>query len=262
MNFSHFLEINLEFSDLIDSETDPLFAKNPFFLKDDEWKDKRAEITPAFTNNRLKALYPLAQEILERLINYTKNHANEALEARELCAKYTVDVVSSCIYGIDAGSFKSENPEIREMGRKLLQPSSLVFFKLIVKTSFPVLTKYIKIQFSTKEVQDFFTNLMNQALEYREKNDIHREDFLDYIINLKKKKNISHIEMASHTISFFTDGFETSSIAISHAIYEVMTFFSFLILLIKIAFYSSPTTRECKINYGWRSTSILMKMEK
>lgn len=205
---------------MIDHEKDVLFSKNPFFLKDEEWKEKRADITPAFTNNRLKALYPLAQDVLDRLITYVQNQT-KSLEARELSAKYTVDVVSNSIYGIDAESFKTEKPEIREMGRKLLAPASSVFFKMFLKTAFPFLEPFISIQFTTPETQKFFTNLMEQALEYREKNNVHREDFLDHVINLRKKKHISDIEMASHTISFFTDGFETSAIAISNAIYEV-----------------------------------------
>lgn len=154
------------------------------------------------------------------MIKYVKNET-KTLNARELSAKFTVDVVSSAIYGIDAGSFKSENSEVRTMARKLIDPAGTVIFKLLLATSFPILKKIIDIRFTTPETQKFFTSLMEQALEYREKNNVHREDFLDYVINLRKKKHISEVEMASHTISFFTDGTETSSIAISNAIYEV-----------------------------------------
>jgi cytochrome P450 len=206
---------------MIDSKTEPLFSKNPFFLKDEEWKEKRAEISPAFTNNRLKALYPIVEEVTERLHQYVKTHSENPFEARELSAKFTVDVVSNAIYGIDAGSFKTENPEIREMGRKLFAPNSMVFFKIFLISSLPFLKDWLTVQFSAPEVQGFFTNLMQQALEYREKNKVHREDFLDYVINLRKKKHITDTEMAAHTISFFSDGFETSSIGISHNIYEV-----------------------------------------
>lgn len=209
---------------MIDPKIDPLFSKNPFFLKDEEWKEKRAEISPAFTNNRLKALYPIVEEVTEKLLQYTRLHS-EPLEARELSAKFTVDVVSNAIYGIDVGSFQTEKPEVREMGRQLISPDSFTLFKMFLLSSIPYLKKYMSITFTKPEVQGFFTNLMQQALEYREKSkDFKREDFLDYIINLKKKKHISDIEMASHTISFFTDGFETSSVSIAHNIYEVSKF--------------------------------------
>lgn len=41
------------FADLIDIKSDPLISRNPFFLKGDEWKDKRSQITPAFTEQKV-----------------------------------------------------------------------------------------------------------------------------------------------------------------------------------------------------------------
>jgi cytochrome P450 family 6/cytochrome P450 family 28 len=212
---------NNEFSDMINPKNDPLFAKNPFFLKDDEWKEKRSEITPAFTNNRLKALYPLVQDVLQRMVKHINEKCENAMEARELSARFTIDVVSNCIYGIDAHSFTEDNPPVREMGKKLLEPSATLILKIFLLASFPFLKNIVSIKFTADDVQSFFVDLMDQALKYREENNVQREDFLDYVINLQKKKNIDKLEMASHTISFFTDGFETSSLAICHALYEV-----------------------------------------
>lgn len=145
----------------------------------------------------------------------------QPFDSRELSAKYTTDVVSNAIFGVDAQSFTQENPEIREVGCRLLAPSGTFIIKSFFVMGFPILKKVINMRFTPPDLEEFFTNLMDQALKYREENDVKREDFLDYLIQLKKKKNIEKIEMAAHTISFFSDGFETSSIAISHAIYEV-----------------------------------------
>lgn len=216
---------NNPFTDMIDPKNDPLFAQNPFFLKNDEWKEKRAEITPAFTTNRLKVLYPLVQDVVLRMVKHVREKSEEVFDARELCAKYTTDVVSNCIFGIDAESFSKENPEIREMGRRLLAPAGTTLFKMFVLESFPALKKFFKIQFLPTDVSQFFVDLMKQALKYREENNIHREDFLDHVIHLREKKNIDETAMASHTISFFTDGFETSSVAIANALYEVRNIF-------------------------------------
>jgi len=195
---------------MIDTEQDPLFAKNPFFLKDEEWKEKRAEITPAFTTNRIKALYPLIQDVSARMIKYItiESKKSDPFDARELSAKYTTDVVSNCIFGIDAESFTKEKAEIREMGKKLFSTSPWLFVKMVLIESFKFLKRFIKIQFTEKEIQQFFVDLMRQALKYRDENKIQREDFLDYVIQLRNKKHISELEMASHTISFFSDGFE------------------------------------------------------
>lgn len=37
----------------VDKNKDPIFSRNPFVLRGEEWKEKRAEITPAFTSNRV-----------------------------------------------------------------------------------------------------------------------------------------------------------------------------------------------------------------
>lgn len=50
-NFKNFHEN--DFVDMIDKESDPIFGRNPFFLEGEEWKEKRAEITPAFTPSRV-----------------------------------------------------------------------------------------------------------------------------------------------------------------------------------------------------------------
>lgn len=42
-----------DFSNIVDKETDPLTGRNPFVLTGDEWKEKRGEITPAFTPTRV-----------------------------------------------------------------------------------------------------------------------------------------------------------------------------------------------------------------
>lgn len=42
-----------EFTGKIDKSSDKLFGSHPFFLVGDEWRSKRAEISPAFTNTRV-----------------------------------------------------------------------------------------------------------------------------------------------------------------------------------------------------------------
>lgn len=212
-----------EFSTMMDKDEDPLFGRNPFMLQGDEWKEKRAEVTPAFTASRLKTMYPLIEDVQGRMINYITQQlkTKQPLEARELSAKFTTDVVSLAIFGIDAQSFTNEQPEIREMGRRLLAPSGLFILKMFAVAAMPVLKHVVSMRFVAPDIEKFFINLMDQALSYRETNKVQREDFLDYLIQLRQKKGIEKIDMAAHTITFFSDGFETSSIAIAHVLYEV-----------------------------------------
>jgi cytochrome P450 len=221
-----------EFAGLMSQDDDPLFSRNPFFLKGEEWKEKRAEITPAFTANRLKVMYPLVEEVQGQMVKYINEKISTQktpFDARELCTLYTIDVVAKAIYGIDAKSFVGDKSEIREIVRRLFAPSGLFILKMFMVASLPFLKNFFNMRFTPVDIEHFFINLMKDSISYREKNNVKRDDFLDYLLTLKAKKGLQEIDMASHTISFFTDGTETSANAISHTLYEVKTKFNFKI---------------------------------
>lgn len=143
------------------------------------------------------------------------------LEGREICAKYTTDVVSSCIFNADAESFTKEKPVIREMGRRIFQVTPYLMIMFMLYAFLPFLSKIKKIKFVPTDVEDFFIELIGQAVEQREKDQIKRDDYLAYLLSLRSKKELSDIDIAAHGVSFFTDGFDTSSLAICHAIFEL-----------------------------------------
>lgn len=151
----------------------------------------------------------------------SEKNPKDGQDTRELAAKYTTDVVSTCIFAMDAGSFTKEKPEIREVGRRMMKPDFNIILKLMIFGMFPFLKKLFKAAFIAKDVEVFFTDLMNQALRYRKDNNINRLDYLDYLIQLKEKKGLTELDLAAHTVTFFVDGFETSSIFIAHALFLV-----------------------------------------
>jgi cytochrome P450 family 6 len=85
----------------------------------------------------------------------------------------------------------------------------------------PQLKKVLKVKFIAQDVNDFFMNLIDQAVDYRVKNNIVREDFLNYLGTLAQKKGFTNADLAGHSITFFSDGLETSSISIAFTLYEL-----------------------------------------
>ena len=156
---------------------------------------------------QIKALFPLVEEVLNRFTKYIndelKKENKEPFDAREICAKFTTDVVSSCIFDADAQSFTKEKPEIREMGKGIMQFSPFVMFLFVFYSIFPCFMKIYKIKFVKKEVEVFFTDLMHQAVKQREANKVKRDDYLAYLISMREKKNFSDLDMAGHGVTFF-----------------------------------------------------------
>uniref|UniRef100_A0A1B0CGS0 Cytochrome n=1 Tax=Lutzomyia longipalpis TaxID=7200 RepID=A0A1B0CGS0_LUTLO len=210
-----------EFADMGDKEVDKMFSRNPFMLQGDEWKEKRAEITPAFTPARIKTMFPVIEDVCQRMNTYVQANNKDAIEVREMCAKYATDVVSSCIFGLDAESFTTEKPLIREMGIKLMNPTFTAILYFILIEILPFMRHIIRMPFVPKEVETFFVNLMRDAILLRKKNKIERVDFLHYLLELQERKGLKDIDMVAHAVTFFLDGFETSSVAMSYALYEL-----------------------------------------
>ena len=208
---------------MFQSENDPLFARNPFLSRGEQWKERRLEISPAFSANRTKALYPMVENVCRRLKAYINENLSQPFDGKDLSAKFTTEAVSSCIFGIEANCLNNERSELREMAKKLFSPSVMTILKIMIASAFPSLKKFLNIQFITDETNDFFMSLLSQSVAYRMKQSITREDYLDYLIQLQKKKGFSNTDLAGHSITFFSDGLETSSVTIAYTLYEVRT---------------------------------------
>jgi cytochrome P450 len=126
---------------------------------------------------------------------------------------------------MDAESFTNDTPIIREMGRKVFgTPSMLMNAYFILVTIIPVVRRICKVSFVPRVVEQFFTGLMKDAMDHRKINKTTRVDYLEYLIRLQQEKGLSNLDLAAHSMTFFLDGFETSSIFISHALCEVCGF--------------------------------------
>lgn len=105
------------------------------------------------------------------------------------------------------------------MGSSVLDSSSSMMIYIMLATFFPIVKRFWKKAFIPKKTEDFFVKLTMDAIKMRSDEKNQREDFINYILHLRNKKNLSDIEMAAHAITFFLDGFETSSVALSFTMY-------------------------------------------
>ena len=191
-------------------------------LSSNDWRTARSEVTPAFSTSRIKAMYPLIEDVCYKMTKYLEQNENTPIEVKEMTAKYTTDVVASCIFSTDAQSFSNgEVSVIRKMGKEMTNQGFSTFLYIILSHLCPWIRKIWKFKFMKQEVTEFFTKLMENSVKYREENKVQRVDYLDHLISLHRKKDISIHDMASHGITFFLDGFETSSVGLSFVLYEL-----------------------------------------
>lgn len=96
-----------------------------------------------------------------------------------------IKVIGSCAFGIECNSLEDPKSEFRRMSRKAFsEPKySRTIIELILM--FKDLARKLHVTTTRSEINDFFMNAVKQTVEYREKNDISRNDFMHLLIQLK-----------------------------------------------------------------------------
>ncbi|XP_046745047.1 probable cytochrome P450 6a13 [Diprion similis] len=214
----------------INPEVDPL-SQHVVMLEGKMWKGVRAKLTPTFTSARLKQMHYLLLECAKDLEKYLDSLAqrNESFEAREVSAKFTTDVIGSCVFGIRMNSLGDEDAAFRKMGKRIVETTLRSRFALLMQSSSPWLFKKLKLSLTPPDVEKFFIKITKEAFDYREKNNVQRHDFIDL---LRKLKNVDQPRgedeivfddalLAAQAFVFFGAGFETSSTTIGYALHEL-----------------------------------------
>lgn len=221
-DFAYFTDRGMYFNE----HDDPLSA-NLFMIDGSKWKAMRAKVSTAFTTGKMKFMYPTVMEVGERfqqtLSSLVCAGAKE-LEMKDLFARFTTDVIGTCAFGIQCNSLLDPASEFREMGRRSIEEPKHCFWASVLISSFTRLSRWLGTRVIRDDVAEFFLNVVRETVEYREKYNVTRNDFMDLLIKLKKSDGIDGLkieEVAAQTYIFFLAGFETSSSTLSHCFYEL-----------------------------------------
>nr|CAD7440016.1 unnamed protein product [Timema bartmani] len=254
-DFTHFHDRGI----VVDEELDPLTA-HLFSLSGQRWKQLRTKLTPTFTSGKMKMMFPVLAKCGEQLRALVAEHAviGDAVEVKDIVARYTTDVIASCAFGVHCHCLVNPDAEFRAWGRKIFHDSPLGGVKRFLFFALPSLAFRLKLRVFPKDVSDYFRLMVRDTVEYREENSVERNDFMQLLIDLKnhgmvegdetKKTSKSsengkwmspapvgttilcssgetpHLtvdEMAAQAFVFFIGGFETSSTTISYTLYEM-----------------------------------------
>ncbi|XP_020287767.1 cytochrome P450 6j1-like [Pseudomyrmex gracilis] len=179
-----------------DEKANPLLL-HLFNLESKRWRPLRTKLTPVFTSGKLKEMFHLISECADHLEKYTDilTSQNKYVECRELTAKYTTDVIGSCAFGIEMNSLANEDAEFRKMGRSIFAPTWMNLIRFRLRDIVPKVYSFLTLIgiLPRPEHVSFFMRVIRETMDYREKNNIVRHDFVDMLLELKKQGNLSDI---------------------------------------------------------------------
>lgn len=184
---------------------DPLSA-HLFNMEGAKWRLLRSKLSPTFTSGKLKMMYSAIELIGDRFIAALNKIADDEspFEAKDLSMKFTTDVVGSTAFGIEINCLGGEGKELFQMVKKLMESFASKDYSLLFKMTFQDLSRKLRLPLFPREISNYFMNLIRQTVDYRESNNVNRNDFLQLLVQLKNKGYLEgeSSEKETHKLTF------------------------------------------------------------
>ncbi|XP_060531566.1 probable cytochrome P450 6a20 [Cylas formicarius] len=180
-----------------------ILSANLINMQGEPWRQLRRKLTPVFSSSKLRMMFEVVVEKADDLA---------ALVDRE----------------VDQDSVDIKDVSASTDTKSLLQ---VVPEALAGESS--------RVSADAKVLQDFFTGIVKDTIEYREKNNIFKKDFMHLMIHLKNRgylsadrkllkteegmgaDSLTEFEVADQCLFSFLAGYETSATTMAYAIYEL-----------------------------------------
>ncbi|KAK5645800.1 hypothetical protein RI129_004264 [Pyrocoelia pectoralis] len=267
-----------------------------FAIKNPKWRSLRTKMNPAFSLSKLNLMVPLIKAVNVNLNLFIIKHIEKSVEVKEMCAKYTTDVIASCFFGLSVNSFEIES-QFRIAGRRLLSRSFWRSLSVLSYYYAPKLVETFRFRFLESSAVAFLGEVFRNTIEGRRSSKIRRNDFIDILIKLRDEApqdgdfNFDDSSLVAQAVTFFSSGFESSASTIAftlhelavHAdiqarlrreveeviqehgglVYHAINDMSYLHMVISESLRKYPTTsfihRECVKNYVVPETGLLIE---
>ncbi|CAG9827798.1 unnamed protein product [Diabrotica balteata] len=229
-----------------DEDVDPLWATNLFSLRGVKWRRMRLILSPSFTSSKMKIMFSLISDISQKVADYfvSKNTDVVEIEMKEIATKYCTDVIASTAFGLEVHSLADPENEFYKNGAKLANLNDFrKIASFLINMFFPNIAKLFNIRIIDVEHGEFFKNIIDDTIKFREEKGICRPDMIQMLLEARKKlydhdkKNeksndsievdssseITNQDILAQALVFFFAGFDTSSGFISLMGYELCT---------------------------------------
>ncbi|XP_055680292.1 cytochrome P450 6A1-like [Lutzomyia longipalpis] len=217
----------------VNEQDDPLTA-NLINIADEKWKILRKKFSPIFTSEKIKNMIPIMVGISNKLIKCIDRAFLESIDINlsDYLSCFTIDIIGSCAFGIDCDTVNNPESKFLQIAKKVFSISSVRTAKLFFLCGFRSLAKSLHMRWTLREVEAFYTNLVTEVIEYRERENVKRNDFLDLMLQLKNRGKLDNEaenetgvvtlnEIIANVQTFLLAGYDTSSATIKFCLLEL-----------------------------------------
>ncbi|KAH8394658.1 hypothetical protein KR222_001274 [Zaprionus bogoriensis] len=210
------------------NEQDDPISAHLFNLDGREWRDMRSKLTSTFTSLKMHQMLPTVVEIADRFVQVVAQQVEACrqpdespVEVKHLLARFTIDVIGSCAFGLDCNSLNDPDVEFYHLGHKTFTARRHGRLAFAFIQAFPRLAKRLHIKMVSDDVSEFYMRVVRETLEYREQHQVQRNDFLNLLMELRDEPSggLTFNQIAAQAFVFFLGGFETSSSTMGFALH-------------------------------------------
>lgn len=177
----------------VDEVNDPLSA-HLFNIPGQKWRDLRVKLSPTFTSGKLKGMFSIIKDCGQVLEDYLLKNVKEGttvFEFRDLMARFNTNIISSVAFGIENDCINEPDHIFRRMGAKFFEPSFKNGVKNLLAFVGPKLFHQLKFKSVDNDIEEFIFSIVKQTVDFREKNNFTRNDFMQLLIQLKTQGYVS-----------------------------------------------------------------------
>ncbi|XP_022162554.1 probable cytochrome P450 6a14 [Myzus persicae] len=220
-------------------DTDPsvnLMASSLFMLNGDRWRTMRQKLSPGFTSGKLKDTHDQIKVCIDQLMNVFEENlkVSDHFELRELIGNFSTDVIGMSAFGLKLDTIKNGNTDFRMFGKKIFQADYKQLFVQAMLLFSPKLALALKLKQFPEDAANFYESMFRDVLEYRDKNNVVRNDVTQTLIQARKdlvKNNDgdeptsedkwTEMDIIGNAVLMFVAGAETVSITICFCLYQL-----------------------------------------
>ena len=172
----------------IGEEIEPLTG-HLFLLRGSRCRNLRVKLSPTFTSGKMKMMFQILVDCGHELGSILEKCASneEVIEIKDILARYSTDIIASAAFGIQCNCLKNPEAEFRQWGRKIFAPSFRNAITGFFSQLFPKVLSVLRLAPIDPKVSKYFRKMVQDTVNYREKNSITRNDFMQLLIQIKNK---------------------------------------------------------------------------
>lgn len=138
-DFDHFVNRR----NIIQTTGENLTTRSLVLMENDEWRNMRTTLSPAFTGRKMRQMFELTVPIIEQAMADVKAESNndaKEINVKELTSRLTMDMIASTAFGLQINSLKDKNNEFYKrasnvMNASFLQQMKMLFVLLLPKVA-------------------------------------------------------------------------------------------------------------------------------